>query len=357
MPDPARFSSIDALRGLAVAAMLLVNNAGDWDHVYPWLEHAAWHGVTPADFIFPFFLLIVGVSLELAVTPKLERGVDPRQLSRELLWRGVRIFALGLALHLIAYGLIEGREFRLMGVLQRIGICFAVVGMLTIHLRSASLQCLVFATLLLAYWALLILGGSLAPDLNIVDRVDSMVLGQLAYSFNSVSGLAHEPEGLLSTLPSLATVLLGVRAGACLRQGQVARLWQFGLLALLAGALWSFTLPLNKQLWTSSFVLLSGGVGLLMIALAHQLIDVHGMPAVGKSFGVNAIAAYAGSWIVTCVLAGTGWATPLYRDIFAAMLAPQYGAAFASFAFAAAFTMCFAGLMRWMYRRGWRITI
>jgi predicted acyltransferase len=151
--------------------------------------------------------------------------------------------------------------------------------------------------------------------------------------------------------------LLGVRAGACLRQGQVARLWQFGLLALLAGALWSLALPLNKQLWTSSFVLFSGGVGLLAIALAHQLIDLHGMPAIGKSFGVNAIAAYAGSWIVACVLAGTGWATPLYRDIFAAMLAPQYGAAFASFAFAAVFTGCFAALMCSMDRRGWRIVI
>lgn len=357
MPDPARLSSIDALRGLAVAAMLLVNNAGDWAHVYAWLEHAAWHGATPADFIFPFFLLIVGVSLELALTPKLARGADPRQLSRAVIGRGLRLFALGLALHLIAYALIEGRSFRLMGVLQRIGICFAVVGLLVIRLRSARLQWVVFATILLGYWALLTWGGSLAPDLNIVDRVDSLVLGQLAYSFNSVSALAHEPEGLLSTLPSLATVLLGVRAGAWLRQGQLARLWQFGLLALAAGVLWSFELPLNKQLWTSSFVLLSGGVGLLMIALAHQLIDLHGLPAVGKSFGVNAIAAYAGSWIVTCVLEGAGWTAPLYSDVFAAVLAPQYGAAFASFAFAAVFTACFAALMRWMYQRGWRITI
>lgn len=357
MPNPARLSSIDALRGLAVAAMLLVNNAGDWDHVYPWLEHAAWHGMTPADFIFPFFLLIVGVSLELAVTPKLLRGVDPLLLSREVIGRGVRIFALGLVLHLIAYALIEGREFRLMGVLQRIGICFAVVGLLVCRLRSASQQWALFATILFGYWMLLILGGSLAPDLNIVDRIDSLVLGKLAYSFDSVSALAHEPEGLLSTLPALATVLLGVRAGACLLQGQAARLWQFGLLALVVGALWSLALPLNKQLWTSSFVLVSGGVGLLAIALAHQLIDVHGMPAIGQSFGVNAIAAYAGSWIATCVLAGAGWATPLYRDIFAAILAPQYGAAFASFAFAAVFTVCFAVLMRLMYQRGWRITI
>ena len=371
MQHSLRLSSVDALRGLTVAAMLLVNNAGDLGHVYAWLEHAQWHGCTPADFIFPFFLLIVGVSLHLALAPKLERGADIGELSRSVIWRSVRIVALGVVLHLIAYWLIAGREFRLMGVLQRIGICFAVVGLIAIHLRSVGLQWLIFIAILLAYAALLAAGGSLQPDLNLADKIDTRVLGRLAYSFNPVTGLAQEPEGLLSTLPSIATVLLGLHAGAWLRNGQAQRLWQAGLLALISGWLWAqplnlplnlplnfaLNVPLNKQLWTPSFVLWTGGAALLCMGLAHRLIDVRGMPAPGRSFGVNAIAAYAGSWLATCVLAATGWGEFLYRQLFAAVLTPHFSDAFASLAFAAAFTGVFGALM-WLLRYlGWRFTI
>ncbi|WP_295752460.1 heparan-alpha-glucosaminide N-acetyltransferase domain-containing protein [Undibacterium sp.] len=357
MKNPLRLTSIDALRGLTVAAMLLVNNAGDWDHVYAWLEHAAWNGCTPADFIFPFFLLIVGVSLHLALAPQLELASDPRQLSRSVVWRGVRIFVLGLALHLIAYWLIEGRNFRLMGVLQRIGICFAIVGLIAIHVRSIKIRWLIIAAILIGYGVLLLAGGSLQPDLNLVDKIDSLLLGKLAYSFNPLTGLAHEPEGLLSTLPSIATVLLGLQAGRWLRNGQAQYLWQTGLLALLAGYLSAYLIPLNKQLWTPSFVLWTAGFAYLCMSLAHVLIDVRGMPVLGRSFGINAIAAYAGSWVATCVLAATGWAEPLYRTLFATPLAASVSAEFASLAFATAFTAVFALLM-WLFKqRGWRITV
>ncbi|MFZ6749437.1 acyltransferase family protein [Undibacterium sp. Ren11W] len=357
MKNPLRLSSIDALRGLTVAAMLLVNNAGDWDHVYAWLEHAEWNGCTPADFIFPFFLFIVGVSLHLALAPKLERNTDLVELSRSVVGRGLRIFALGLALHLIAYWLIEGRQFRLMGVLQRIGICFAIVGMIVIHVRSVKIQWLIIAAILIGYGTLLLASGSLQPDLNLVDKIDSLLLGKLAYSFNPMTGLAHEPEGLLSTLPSIATVLLGLQAGRWLRNGQAKYLWQAGLLALLAGYLSAYLIPLNKQLWTPSFVLWTAGFAYLCMSVAHVLIDMRGMPAVGRSFGINAIAAYAGSWVATCVLAAGGWAEPVYRTLFASPLAAHFGPEFASFAYAAAFTGVFALLM-WLFKlRGWRITV
>lgn len=357
MKNPLRLSSIDALRGLTVAAMLLVNNAGDWDHVYAWLEHAEWNGCTPADFIFPFFLLIVGVSLHLALAPKLERNTDLAQLSRSVVGRGLRIFALGIALHLIAYCLIEGRNFRLMGVLQRIGICFAIVGMIAIHVRSVKAQWLIIAGILLGYGALLLSSGSLQPDLNLADKIDSLLLGKLAYSFNPLTGFAHEPEGLLSTLPSLATVLLGLQAGRWLRNGQAHYLWLAAVLALLAGYLSADLLPLNKQLWTPSFVLWTAGFAYLCMGLAHALIDRLGMPALGRSFGINAIAAYAGSWVATCVLAAGGWAEPVYRTLFAIPLATHFSPEFASFAYAAAFTGVFALLM-WLFKqRGWRITV
>ncbi|MDO8178468.1 MAG: heparan-alpha-glucosaminide N-acetyltransferase domain-containing protein [Undibacterium sp.] len=357
MQNPVRLSSIDALRGLTVAAMLLVNNAGDWGHVYAWLEHAQWHGCTPADFIFPFFLLIVGVSLHLALAPKLERGADIGELSRSVIWRGVRIVALGVVLHLIAFWLIAERDFRLMGVLQRIGICFALAGLIAIHVRSARGQWLIIIAILLAYAAMLMAGGSLQPDLNLVDKIETRVLGKLAYSFNPVTGLAHEPEGLLSTLPSIATVLLGLQAGAWLRNGQAQRLWQAGVLIAALGWLCSLYLPLNKQLWTPSFVLWTGGFAFLCMSLAHWLIDVRGAPALGRSFGINAIAAYAGSWVATCVLAATGWGESCYRQLFALALPPYFSDAFASFAFAAVFT-ALSGVLMYVFRRlNWRITI
>jgi predicted acyltransferase len=357
MSNPLRLSSVDALRGITVAAMLLVNNAGDWDHVYAWLEHASWHGCTPADFIFPFFLLIVGVSLHLALAPKLERGADLAELSRSVVRRGLRIFLLGLVLHLIAYWLIEGRNFRLMGVLQRIGICFAIVGLIAIHVRSVKAQWLIIAAILLGYGAVLLSAGSLQPDLNLVDRIDTALLGQLAYSFDPLTGLAHEPEGLLSTLPGIATVLLGLQAGRYLRNAQANYLWQFGTLALLAGYLSSYLIPLNKQLWTPSFVLWTAGFAYLCMSAAHALIDVRGMPALGRSFGINAIAAYAGSWVATCVLAASGWAEPLYRTFFALPLAEYFSPEFTSLAFAVVFTAVFALLMLLFRQRGWRITV
>lgn len=352
-----RFLSVDALRGLTVAAMLLVNSAGDWDHVYPWLEHASWHGATPADFIFPFFLFIVGVSLYLALTPKLDAGVDRFDLARTVVWRGVRIIALGLLLHAIAYALIPGREFRLMGVLQRIGLCFIFAGLLLIYVRRLSLLAMLSAAILLLYWGALSMAASYEPHINLVDQLDTKVLGKLAYSFDVNTGLAQEPEGLLSTIPALVSVLLGVLAGAVLRAGQTQRLWQSAILLALVAWIWSWYLPFNKQLWTSSFVLWTTSFACIALWVAHHLVDRGSWPALGLSFGINAIAAYAGSWIATCVLAGMGWMTPLYQHIFAAYLAPGLGSEFASFAFAASFTGLFALLMLSLRKVGWRFSI
>jgi predicted acyltransferase len=353
----SRLASVDALRGLAVAAMLVVNDAGDWSHVYPWLEHAPWHGCTPADLIFPFFLLIVGVSLSLALGPKLDAGAAPRGLAAALLWRGLRIVALGLVLHAAAWWLIDGRAFRVPGVLQRIGICFAAAGLLMLWLRSARAQWAAWFVLLLGHGALLALGGTLAPGDNLADRIDSALLGRFAYQFDAASGRAHDPEGLLGTLGALATVMLGVRAGDWLRAGRWQRVAGAGIAALAAGAAWSLLQPLNKALWTPSFVLWTGGLGLLGLALVHGLVDRLGAPAFGRSMGINAITAYAGAWLASCALAGSGLMAPLYATLFAAPLAPRFGAEFASLAFALAFTAAWWALTAWFERRGWRLTI
>lgn len=352
----ARFSSIDALRGITVAAMLLVNNAGNWDHVYPWLEHATWNGCHPADFIFPFFLLIVGVSLHLAYASKIEAGGNLKQLKKTLILRGARIVVLGLVLHLIASLLIDGRAFRLLGVLQRIGICFTVVGLIQLTWHSARVQWALIAAILLGYWALLSTTGT-APDINLSDKIDTLLLGPLAYQYDPLTHLAHDPEGILGTLPALATVLLGVRAGAWLRAGQLRNLIVAGIAGVVLGGLWSLVLPLNKQLWTSSFVLWTAGFGMLAISATHYLIDQRNWPAIGKSFGVNAIAAYAGSWIGICLLYGSGAFEPVYHHVFELPLATSVSPEFASFMFSLAFTAIFAVVMKIMAIRGWRIVI
>ncbi len=330
-----RMQSVDALRGLTVAAMLLVNNPGDWGHVYAPLQHAAWHGMTPTDLVFPMFLFIVGVSLSLSLGARVEAGRDRDALGRAVLARALRIIVLGLLLHAVAHWAMDTRAFRPFGVLQRIGLCFAAAGLISIHARAHT-QWGVIVAILLGYWALLLIGGSLTKEGNLASRLDAALLGRFAYEFDSATGLGHEPEGLLSTLPALATTLLGLRAGEWLRRGQPTWLWRAGVAALLAGGVWSLVLPINKQLWTSSYVLWTGGWALLALWLAHRLIDRHGMPAVGRSFGVNAIAAYAGSWLMVCAFAALGWAGPLYRHGFA-WLVPITGPAFPSLAYAVSF--------------------
>ncbi|MBA5638691.1 DUF1624 domain-containing protein [Duganella sp. LX20W] len=357
MLPASRISSIDALRGLTVAAMLLVNDAGDWSHVYPWLEHADWHGATPADFIFPFFLLIVGISIQLALGAKIDAGAPARPMARAVLVRGARIFLLGLALHGAAALLLPGRDFRLLGVLQRIGICFALAGLLVIYVPKARAQWAIVAAILLGYWALLTAGGPLLPDVNLADRIDTALLGRLAYQFNPATGLARDPEGVLSTLPALATTLLGMRAGAWLRARNLRALLWGGLAALAIGGLWSLVLPLNKQLWTSSFVLWMAGLGMLAVGVGHWLIDRQGWPDLGRCLGINAIAAYAGAWLATCVLEGSGAMAPLYNSMFRAPLTPLMGPFLPSLLFAAVFTGLFWLAMHGFEKRGWRITV
>lgn len=357
-PASSRLASIDALRGLTVAAMLLVNYPGSWSHVWAPLRHAQWHGATPTDFIFPWFLLIVGLSIGLAFGPRLDAGrAHDATLTWALLLRGARIFVLGLVLNLAGWLLLDTRGFRLMGVLQRIGICFACVGLVAIYLRNVRVQWAVFAALLLGYWALLAADGPLEPGQNIADRIDNAVLGPLAYALDRNTGRYSDPEGLLSTLPAIGTTLLGLLASRWLRAGQTSRLWMAGAAAVVAGGLWSLVLPLNKALWTPSYVLWTGGFGLLAVALAHELVDRRGWPAWGASLGVNAITAYAGTWLVFCVLVASGVMRPLYQQVFAAPITPVLGPEAASFAFAVAFLAPWCVLAVVARRRGWRITI
>ncbi len=351
-----RFASVDALRGLTVAAMLLVNNPGDWDHVYAPLLHAQWHGCTPTDLIFPFFLFVVGVSISLGIAPRVESGTALGPLQRGVLLRAARIAGLGLLLHLLAWWLLDKDYFRPWGVLQRIGLCFAVAGLIAIHAKPRT-QWFVLIAILIGYAALLMWGGTYAPLDNIVSRVDAALLGPHAYEFDADTGRGHDPEGLLSTLPAIATTLLGLRAGDWLRRDEAKRLWVAGLIAIAAGALWAQWLPLNKNLWTSSYVLWTGGWAMWALAVCHRLIDRRGWPAFGRSFGANAIAAYAGSALMVYVFAALGWWESIYRSGFADWMTPRFGPYLPSLAFALAFVAVWWLVVRWMDRRGWHLKI
>jgi predicted acyltransferase len=347
---PTRWASVDALRGITVAAMLLVNNPGDWGHVYAPLLHAQWHGITPTDLIFPLFLFLVGVSIALALTPRLERGEPRSLLAKAVLVRAARIFGLGLLLHVCALWAFDLPHYRVMGVLQRIGLCFAATGLLTLYARP-RLQWTVLAALLAGYAALLAMGGNYAPFDNIASRLDHVLLGVHVYQIDPASGRGHDPEGLVSTLGALATTLCGVRAGSWLRAGRVQWLWAAGAIALVAGQAWSLALPLNKNLWTSSYVLWTGGAACWLLALCHWLIDRRGLPAWGRAFGVNAIAAYAGSAFLLYALAALGWLAPAYQQGFADWMTPRFGPYVPSLAYAVSFVAIWWVVVRWLDAR------
>lgn len=330
-----RLASVDALRGLTVAAMLLVNDPGDWGHIYWPLEHAEWNGCTPTDLIFPFFLFVAGVSIALAFGPRLERGDAREPLLRAALARALRIVLLGVAINLLAAWLLPGRDMRWPGVLQRIGVCFAVTAALAVCTpRRAWWVALV--GLLAGYAALLHLGGMAKWD-NLADRVDGAVFGRYVWDHDAITGRVHDPEGLLGTLPAIASTLLGLVAGAWLRAGARRTMLVAGLVMLAAGWLGSAMLPFNKNLWTPTFVLWTTGWAMLALLACHVLVDRHGWPPLGRRFGVNAIAAYAGSELMQILLPASGLQVVLYERGFAGWITPLAGPYVASLAWAIAF--------------------
>ena len=335
-PAPKRYASVDALRGLTVAAMLLVNDPGDWSHVYAPLLHSPWHGFTPTDLVFPMFLFIVGVSIALAMLPRLQAGTPAPALLRPALWRALRIVGLGLLLHVIAMWVTDRESLRLFGVLQRIGLCFAAAACIALYL-SARAQWALWGGLLAGYFVLLAAGGSYEPFVNLASRIDFSILGAHVYQIDPASGRGHDPEGLVSTLGALATTLLGLRAGDWLRRGDVRALLIAGAAGLAAGWALGLAQPINKNLWTPAYVLWAGGWSCWILALCHALVDRRGWPPLGRAFGVNAIAAYGGSALLLYLLMGLKWLEPVYRHGFADWMTPRFGPYVPSLAFAVVF--------------------
>lgn len=362
-----RLQSLDVFRGLTIAAMLLVNNPGSWIHVYRPLEHAAWNGWRPADLVFPFFLFIVGITTTISLGGWLERGVRPRILFRKVLIRAAVLFALGLLLQ--GFPAYELGTIRVLGVLQRIALSYLVAAAIVLATGVRG-QIGALIALLLGYWALMTLvpvpgigRPVLEPDLNLSNWLDLRLIGR--------NHLLHEtmtwdPEGILSTLGAIATVLCGVLAGHWIRSTRGARVKVMGLLAggaavLALGSVWGEAFPINKNLWTGSYVLLTAGIACFVLASTYWLVDVKGQRAWARPFlvfGTNAIAAY---WLSSVVAIVFDWVvitspedgesltlkTYLYEVVYAPWLAPEN----ASLAYAVTYVLLWLGFLSLLYRR------
>ena len=300
-----RYLALDAFRGITIALMILVNTPGTWSHVYAPLLHAEWHGATPTDLVFPFFLFIIGSAMFFSFK-KSNFAASPEQFKR-IIKRGFIMFFIGFMLNVIPFTT-NIDDWRIMGVLQRIGIAYAVAACLVLILNRSGIF-IVSAVILLAYWALLLSvgDGALTIDGNIIRQLDLAVLG--ANHMYTMRGVAFEPEGLLSTIPAIVNMLLGFELTRYLtsikdKKSSVIKLTLIGGLAIGLGALWSLVLPINKSLWTPSYVIYTTGFSCLLLAAFIWLIDVMKLVKIAEPllvYGTNPLFVYVLSFLVVTV--------------------------------------------------------
>jgi predicted acyltransferase len=361
-----RLRSLDVFRGLTIAGMILVNNPGTWRAVYRPLTHADWHGWTPTDLIFPFFLFVVGVSITLAVAPRLERHEPMLGLAARIVRRSVILFALGL--FLAGFPDFNLATIRIPGVLQRIAVCYLATALLFLS-STVRIQSAVMTGLLLGYWALMTLvpvpgfgAGDLGKEGNLAAYFDRTLLGPHLWR----AGKVYDPEGMLSTLPAIATTLAGVLTGHWLRSSRSASAKVRGMAAagvagIVLGLLWNRWFPINKALWTSSYVVFTAGAALLGLACCFWLVEVRQRRRWATPFlvfGMNAIAAFVLSTFMARVLtlatitgadgSRASWHGWLYEHVFAPWAAPPNASLF----FALTYLLVWLALMSILYRLG-----
>jgi predicted acyltransferase len=355
--------SLDLFRGITIAAMILVNNPGN-DHPYWPLEHAEWNGWTPTDLVFPFFLFIVGVSLVFSFESRLERGDSRGRLLLHAFRRAVIIFAIGLAMNYSAVLVFPSSHsgVRIPGVLQRIGVCYLAASLLFLYVRPRT-RAVIVAALLIGYWVLMrfvpvpgfgVPGRDipfLHPDANLAAYLDRRFLTTLWEK-------TRDPEGLLSTLPAIATALLGVFTGEWLRSKSSPRDKALAMLfcgvgTLILGGIWGIWFPINKKLWTSSYVLFTAGLALVCLVACYWAADIKHWQE-GRIyrvltkpfiiFGRNAIAAYIAAWLFAVLpyfltLQVNGQKRHAAEYIFEHVFAPLGSPSFASLLFSLAFVL------------------
>ena len=392
-PKRERLLSLDVFRGLTVAGMLLVNDPGTWSSIYPPLEHAAWNGWTPTDLIFPFFLFIAGVTTHLSLQARRARGDDEHAIRRQIIRRGFLIFLFGFLVNgfpFFTWGSVAGvadpsfltrvvdrlYHWRIMGVLQRIGIAYLCAALLT---QGATLKQQVtrIVVLLYGYWfAMTLLPvpdtgtlGQLAiggPEHTLAAWLDRLVLDWGRFGNHLwVSSKTWDPEGILSTIPAIATAMLGNLTGQWIASKRplgerLNGLFAAGALGMMVGLMWNWSFPINKSIWTSSYVVFCAGMAALAIATIMWIVDVQNVKGWTKPFviyGLNPMVAFVGSGVMArCIYSiftvnYQGKTIPLeagiYQTLFASWLEPVN----ASLAFAFTFVLFWFGVLYLLYRK------
>lgn len=370
-----RLLSLDVFRGITIAGMVLVNNPGTWSAIYDPLEHAEWNGWTPTDFVFPFFLFIVGISISLALGRRVESGGVDRGVYLKIVRRTLLIFGLGLFLATFPFYNFSKGEWldpstvRIMGVLQRIAVCYFFASLIFLH-TSWKKQLIIAIALLIAYWLLMTLIPVPGCEIttfndkacNLAAYIDRAVLGE-GHIWRSAK--VYDPEGLLSTIPAIATTIAGILCGHWIRSKRddtekVAGMFFFGIALVALGWAWHSWFPINKALWTSSYVVFTAGLALCFLGFCYWLIDIKGYKAWAKPFvifGVNALALFVGSGIMARIMGlikvpgPEGPAISLQQWIFTNIFLPLASPINASLMYAICFILVWLFLMWLLYRK------
>ena len=391
-----RLLSLDVFRGLTVAGMLLVNDPGTWSAIYPPLRHADWHGWTPTDLIFPFFLFIVGITTQLSMSARRARGDDEAALRRQILRRAGLIFLIGFLINgfpFFTWGAVPGNPdpgfldrvvdrlhtWRIMGVLQRIALAYLVSALIATRARVRT-QIIVTIALLFGYWFVMTVlpvpGTNGTPGALLLDQPgatmaaywDRVFLDWRRFGLGNhlwVGSVTWDPEGVLSTSGAIGTALLGNMTGRWIGQPKpllerLAGMFGAGALGMMFGLMWHWSFPINKGLWTGSYVLFTAGMAAVALATIMWLVDVHEWRWWTKPFviyGTNPMIAFAGSGVMARLIysilkvdmdgRSVSLQSWIYQKGFASWLAPMN----ASLAFALAF-VGFWFLVLWaLYRR------
>jgi predicted acyltransferase len=369
-----RLISLDVFRGIAIAGMILVNMAGLAEQVYPPLLHADWNGCTPADLVFPFFLFIVGVAIAFSLSKYTKENKPTPKVYWRIVRRSLILFALGLFLN--GFWNYDWGTIRVMGVLQRISLAYLVAALIVLKVPRKG-QWAIAILFLIGYWLAMsfipVPGyglGNLSREGNLGAYIDRLIIGTAHLYKGDNFNSQGDPEGLFSTIPAVVSVLFGYFTGDWLRQQPIKSRTSLNLVLLslscmVMGQLWGFWFPINKKLWTSSYVVFTTGWALLLLAACYELIEVRKQRRWGKPFeiiGLNAIFLFVASVLLIKILVkthiGTGENAPTtYTWIYEHLFVPWAGAMNGSFLFAL-LTLAFWWVVGYgMYRRCWFVKV
>ena len=363
-----RLLSLDVFRGLAIVGMIMADFPGSWSAMFPIFQHATWDGCTQTDLVFPFFLFIVGISITISLSKPTIVPLGKSAIIKKIVKRSVGIFIIGVILNIWpffsyfgSFSVVDFSSFRLLGVLQRIALIYFCSSLIFLYFKPKQIVYVSIA-ILLGYWAsmtLIPIPGFGTPDIsirpdgntpNLAAWIDSVVLGSFVWEYSK----PWDPEGIFSTIPGIVTSLIGVLTGFWLKKEKdqtTKTVWMFvaGCLLLLVGYFWDFLFAINKSIWTSSFVIFTGGWALVFYACLYWLIDVQNYTQYLtplKVYGKNALGVFAISWLIERILYNVGvnfggeiislkdfifstlyasWLTPIVASMFYSVTVVAFG--------------------------------